>query len=47
VEDRVAFLVDLHLTHESTLEVEIDASGLDWSDYKNLIIDLEDRCGAW
>lgn len=39
---QVAFLVDLHTTHESTLEVELDASGLDWDLYKKMIIELED-----
>ena len=43
MDSRVAFLIDLHVTHESNLEVEVDASMLDWDSYKRLILDLEDR----
>jgi hypothetical protein len=31
------------VTHESNLEVEVDASKLDWDSYKKLILELEDR----
>lgn len=36
------FLVDVYCTTESTLEVEVDASSLQWSDYRALVERLSD-----
>jgi len=36
------FLIDCHSPSEATLEVEIDCSHLTWSEYRELIIELED-----
>lgn len=36
------FLVDCHCPTESNLDLEINASHLDWDEYQSLIIDLED-----
>jgi len=36
------FLVDVHCTSESNLEVELDASNITWDEYRQMIAELED-----
>jgi len=36
------FIIDCHSPSETTLEVEIDCSMINWENYRHLIIDLED-----
>lgn len=36
------FITDVHCASESNLELEVDCSHIDWNEYKELILELED-----
>jgi hypothetical protein len=36
------FIMDVRTVSESNLEVEVDASGIPWTEYKELVEEMED-----
>jgi len=42
----MGFLADVHCASESNLELEVDCSHIDWNEYKELILELEDLLSA-